>query len=139
MSEYQVSGSCLCGEVQYQISGHMGIFQYCHCSRCRKVTGSAHASNLFVKPEQFRWMQGEEFVGRYEPATTKYFATCFCKKCGCNLPWLSKSHKVVIIPAGGLDGDPQITPSQNIFWGSKACWYSGTEQLPHNEEMPPRG
>ena len=38
MSEQQVTGSCLCKNVSYEITGNMGVFQYCHCSRCRKFT-----------------------------------------------------------------------------------------------------
>ena len=94
-----VNGSCLCRKVGYQITGNMGVFQYCHCSRCRKFTGSAHAANLFAAPGDFSWIRGEELVGRYDPADTKYFATCFCKNCGSSLPWLSKSNNGVVIPA----------------------------------------
>ena len=138
MSEKQVDGSCLCRKVSYQITGNMGVFQYCHCSRCRKFTGSAHAANLFVSPDQFHWLSGEELVGRYDPVDTKYFATCFCKNCGSSLPWSSKSGKVVIIPAGTLDEDPDIRPTQNIFCGSKAAWYTHVSALPEYDEMPPR-
>ena len=138
MSDQKATGSCLCGSVKYEITGNMGMFQYCHCSRCRKITGSAHAANLFVSPADFHWLAGEELVGRYEPAHTKYFATCFCKKCGSSLPWLSKSGKVVIIPAGTLDEDPQIKPTQNIFYGSRASWYVHANEIPEHEEMPPR-
>ena len=132
-------GSCLCKAVSYQITGDLGIFQYCHCSRCRKITGSAHASNLFVSPEKFQWLQGEDKVVRYDPPDTKYFATCFCSQCGSSLPWLSKSGLVVLVPAGTLDQDPVTRPSQNIFYGSKAPWYEEKELLPTHECMPPRG
>jgi len=52
MSEQKVTGSCLCNKARYEITGNMGVFQYCHCSRCRKITGSSgadwyvHASTL---------------------------------------------------------------------------------------------
>lgn len=131
-----VFGSCLCKKIQYEISGHLGIFQYCHCSRCRKFTGSAHASNIFVKPDQFRWIMGEELVGRYELSEAKYFATCFCKNCGSSLPWLSQSGQVVVIPAGTLDDDPQIKPQQNIFWASRAPWYVDACDLVKYEALP---
>ena len=62
MSGQKVNGSCLCTKVSYQITGNMGVFQYCHCSRCRKFTGSAHAANMFVSPDDFSWLSGEEFV-----------------------------------------------------------------------------
>lgn len=135
MSGNHVKGSCFCGEVSYEISGNMGVFQYCHCSRCQKVTGSAHASNLFVAPDDFKWLSGEDHVGRYDPPETKYFATSFCTHCGSSLPWLSKSGKVVIIPAGTLDGDPGIRPTRNIYCGSRSAWYTDPNSLPEHEEM----
>ena len=138
MSDNRVSGSCFCGKVNYEITGNMGIFQYCHCSRCRKFTGSGHAANLFVSPDDFRWLSGEDSVGTYNPENTKYFATAFCKTCGSSLPWLSKSGHVVIVPAGTLDEDPGIKPTHNIFSGSRPAWYIDAGSLPDHEEMPSR-
>lgn len=129
-------GNCLCGEVSYEITDNIGVFQYCHCSRCRKVTGSAFASNLFTKPDKFSWLKGEEFVGNYSPEDTKYFSTAFCKQCGSSLPWFSKNGQTVIIPAGTLESHPGITPIQNIFCGSKADWYTPPSDLPENETLP---
>ncbi|MCW8886911.1 MAG: GFA family protein [Motiliproteus sp.] len=134
----KVTGSCLCGGVRYQISGPISTFQFCHCSRCRKVTGSAHASNMFVSPEHFQWLQGEALVQRFEPLDTRHFATCFCRQCGSNLPWMNKGGTLMIVPAGCLDQDPEIRPQQNIFWDSKAPWYQGVEQLPFHDQLPPR-
>jgi len=136
LSSSTATGSCLCKKVSYEISGNLGIFQYCHCSRCRKFTGSAHAANLLVSPEQFRWLAGEEYVGRFEPDDTKYFATSFCKNCGSSLPWLGKTKKAVVVPAGTLDTDPGIRPIQNIYWGSKAEWYQDVSELVKYEELP---
>ena len=138
MSPSNAVGSCLCGKVRYEISANPGIFQYCHCSRCRKFTGSVHAANLIVRPEQFTWLQGEEYVGRFEVVEAKHFATSFCKNCGSSLPWLGQSKKAVVIPAGTLDTDPGIVPTQNIFWGSRAPWYRDASDLPKHEELPKR-
>jgi hypothetical protein len=131
-------GSCLCQAVSYQFHAPAQVFQYCHCSRCRKFTGSAHAANIIVDPKQFEWTGGEEMVGRFEPPEAKHFATCFCKHCGSSLPWISQSGAAVVIPAGTLDEDPEITPTQNIFWGSRAHWRADVETLPQHDELPPR-
>lgn len=136
MSKASASGSCLCGEVAYAITGNLGIFQYCHCSRCRKFTGSAHAANLFVSPQQFSWTKGEELVGTYVPELTRHFATAFCRKCGSSLPWKSKSGKTVVVPAGSLDTDPGIAPFQNVFWASRALWYRHAAELPSHDALP---
>ena len=55
-------GSCRCKAVAYQVELPFERFMYCHCTRCRKATGAAHAANGFVKPEAFRWTQGESEV-----------------------------------------------------------------------------
>ena len=132
------TGSCLCGSVRYRFDGPEYVFQYCHCSRCRKFTGSAHAANIIVAPEQFEWTAGAELVGRYELPDAKYFATCFCSRCGSSLPWASQNGSAMIIPAGTLDEDPEIRPTQNIFWKDRAGWREPVEELPQYEELQPR-
>jgi len=136
MYENQIIGSCLCKKITYALKDNLGIFQYCHCSRCRKFTGSAFASNLMVSPNDFRWLDGEDFVGRYVLSGARHFATSFCKNCGSSLPWLAQSGKVVIVPAGTLDEDPEIRPFQNIFCGSRAVWYKEPSSLQEYDELP---
>ena len=138
MPSAEVRGRCLCHRVSYAIRGHLGIFQYCHCSRCRKVTGSAFAANLLVAPDDFRWLGGEEFVGRYALPEAKHFATAFCRHCGSALPWLAQSGKAVVVPAGSLEEDPAIRPLQNVFWSARAAWYVAPNTLPAYEELPPK-
>lgn len=136
MTDAIFKGSCLCGEVTYEIYGPFKMFQYCHCSRCRKSSGSAHASNLFVPPEQFKWTKGEKLLGRYEHPDAKYFASTFCKQCGSSLPWAVQGGKNIVVTAGTLDDDPGIRPMWNLFWKSKAAWFESTSDLPSHDEFP---
>ena len=39
-----ITGSCLCGEVTYEISGKVGDIVHCHCQTCRKAHGAAFSS-----------------------------------------------------------------------------------------------
>lgn len=133
-----IKGSCLCQAVKYQFHGPGYAFQYCHCSRCRKFTGSAHGSNIIIDPKNFEWLSDEDMVGRFEYPEAKHFATCFCRNCGSSLPWMSQSGISVVIPAGTLDEDPGIRPTQNIFWKSCAPWREEVSSLPHYDELPPR-
>ncbi len=137
MTNEKIGGSCLCGSVHYEILGPILAFRYCHCSRCRKATGSAHASNILVEPAQFRWISGEEMVERYDLPEAQSFATCFCRTCGSPLPHGTRSGKAVIIPAGSLDEDPKHRPEQNIFWDHRAPWYLKAVELPHFAEYAP--
>ncbi len=133
-----MKGSCLCGTVTYEIDPPFRTFQYCHCSRCRKVSGSAYAPNIFVPPEQFRWLSGEQQLGRFEHPTAKYFASSFCKNCGSSLPWVVKGGMNVVVPAGTLDEDPGIRPKRRIFWESRAPWYQELCDLAKYDQFPPR-
>lgn len=136
MTGEKIKGSCLCGDVTYQFVGPTKVFQYCHCTRCQKITGSAHASNIIIDPAQFEWLTGEEQVGRYEEPGAKYFASSFCKKCGSTLPWKTQSGTAHIVPAGTLDDDPKIKPIHNIYYSDKACWYEDINSLVKYDELP---
>ncbi len=138
MKNETISGSCLCGEVSYEFSNEVKVFQYCHCSRCQKFTGSAHASNIIIDPKNFRWLKGENLAGRFELPEAKHFATSFCKKCGSSLPWLTKSGRAMIVPAGTLDQDPGARPMHNIYYPDKACWYLDPAILTQYDELPVR-
>ncbi len=77
-----VRGGCLCGAVTYEAHLPFAKFVICHCSRCRKVSGSAYTANAYVSPEAFRWTSGENVVVRYDLPEARSFATSFCGKCG---------------------------------------------------------
>ncbi len=125
-----VHGSCLCGAVRYEVDLPFDHFLYCHCSRCRKATGTAHAANAIVKPEAFRWLASEDRLARYDLPTARSFATSFCKQCGSPMPHLTRSRTRVIVPAGSLDEDPGVKPTVHAYWASRATWYEGDPDLP---------
>jgi hypothetical protein len=131
-----IHGSCLCGAVKYRIERPFIAFQYCHCSRCRKTSGSAHAANIFVKVEHFAWLAGVEQTRCYELPTAQWFCTAFCTACGAKVPWKSKRGTSFIVPAGGLDDDPGERPVRNIHWASRAPWYVHVHELVTFEENP---
>ena len=93
MSSHRVSGSCLCGSVKFEVAPPFTAFRYCHCSRCRKASGSAHAANAFVPESQFTWIAGETSVKRFDLPGAKRFAVSFCLQCGTRVP-----HKVAGTP-----------------------------------------
>ncbi len=129
-------GSCLCGAVQYEISGEPIKFYHCHCQRCRKATGTGHASNLFLQPGSINWLKGEELIRLYKVPEAKRFSNCFCTNCGSRVPRYVKEVDAVIIPAGSLDSEPPISPQARIFWGSRANWSCSGDNLPVHSEYP---
>jgi len=115
--------------VKYAVRGPFLAFQYCHCSRCQKASGSAHATNLFTAVERFEWLKGEMHVKRFELPDAKYWCNGFCELCGSSLPWLTRTGKAYIVPAGTLDEDPGERPTRNLFWASRAPWYEHASEL----------
>jgi hypothetical protein len=75
-------GSCLCGEAAFEVDGPFDLFLNCHCSRCRKASGTAHACAVIVKAAALRWLRGEASVARFDLPQARSFATAFCKICG---------------------------------------------------------
>ena len=122
MSE-KISGACLCGQVQYRVKGPFDAFHLCHCSQCRRSTGSAHAANIFTSVERLEWIAGEDQVKRYTPEQPDVISKCFCTNCGSLVPYTSLKSGKLIIPAGSLNESPGIAPDDNIFWHDRADWY----------------
>ena len=43
-----IAGSCQCDAIGYEVQGKLTFLRNCHCSRCRRARGTAHATNTFV-------------------------------------------------------------------------------------------
>lgn len=120
-----LSGSCLCGSVRFDLTPPFAAFRYCHCSRCQKASGSAHAANAFVPKAQFAWRAGEALIKRYDLPSAQRFSVWFCSECGSRVPHPVRGREDMLIPAGLLDNAPadMQRPENGIFWASRAKWY----------------
>jgi hypothetical protein len=128
-----IRGSCLCGGVRFEISQAVGPFELCHCTRCRKVTGSAFLPGLRVLRKDFKLLQGDGLVKAYEAPVREAppaYRTCFCSRCGSPVPDPSAASEFLEVAAGLLEEDPGIRPERHIFVEAKASWYSIHDKLP---------
>lgn len=137
MTDVTLQGSCLCGAVRYEVAGKATRFYHCHCSRCRKATGTGHASNLFLQPGTLSWPSGEELVTSYKVPQATRFANTFCKTCGGRVPRQAAGSDLVMIPAGSLDDEAPIQPQAVIFAGSRAGWSCDSGEMPAYPQYPP--
>lgn len=137
MNQSHLRGSCLCGAVKFEASGEPKRFVHCHCSRCRKATGTGHASNLFLQPGALKWLSGEEQVRSFKVPEAKRFTNSFCATCGGRLPRQPKDTNSVIIPAGSLDEEVPMKPQARIFYESRANWSCTDDDLTVYPESPP--
>jgi len=136
MSQVVLRGGCLCGTVRYEATGEAKRFYHCHCSRCRKATGTGHASNLFLEAAALKWLGGEEHVRAFKVPEAKRFTNQFCVLCGGRLPRQPPGSEVVMIPAGSLDDEAPIMPQARIFIDSRAGWSCSGDEVP-NYSGPP--
>lgn len=129
-------GSCLCGSVRYELSGEIKRFYHCHCQRCRKATGTGHASNIMVNVESFHWLTGEALLRRYKVPEAERFYAHFCSQCGSAMPREVPELGVMVIPAGSLDHDVAASPEARIFWDSRVSWSCHDDGIDTYPEYP---
>ncbi|MBS1199968.1 MAG: hypothetical protein H6R27_646 [Proteobacteria bacterium] len=133
-----VPGSCLCGGVAWEVTGKPSLMMNCHCSRCRRGRGAAHATNAFYKLDQFRWVRGEELTDSFKVPDAQFFTQHFCRVCGSPTPRVMEKFNRVLVPAGAFDADPGVQPTAHIFVAYKAPWFEITDDIPQFSEMMPR-
>ncbi|MBR7888804.1 GFA family protein [Marinomonas sp. A79] len=130
------AGSCQCGAVKFEVEGEFKRFVLCHCTRCRKTSGSNHCANLFAPGGSLKWLSGEEKLSFYRLEGTA-FARTFCSICGSNVPTdATQTRGLIAVPAGSLDTDVELGVQAHIFMGSKANWDEHIEDVPAFDTMP---
>ena len=131
-------GSCLCGAVRYEIDGALGRIVHCHCSQCRKASGTAFATNAPVDASIFRVVAGADAIRRYESTEGKW--RCFCSACGSPIYSETRSRpNVVRLRIGTLDSPAGGRPIAHFFASSKAEWFDIHDGLPiFDESVPPK-
>jgi hypothetical protein len=135
LEESKTTGRCLCGDVRYEIEGKVSPIWLCHCSKCRRASGSAFNASAVCSPDAFRWLAGEDSVTLYED--TPGFKVRFCTRCGSPVPSFLEQFGLVFIHVGSLDGDPGRRIGHHIFVGSKAPWYEICDDHPQFAEHKP--
>jgi len=129
-------GSCLCGKVTIAITGPIESIIHCHCSLCRKNSGTAYATNGFVSRREFAILSGQERITSFEfkPGRNRHF----CQTCGSPI-FSSNEDKPdwVRIRLGLLDTDIKERPMSHNFVASKANWDDLDASLPRYKAFEP--
>lgn len=136
MSQLTLKGGCLCGAVSYEVTGDVKGFYHCHCARCRKSTGTGHATNLLLSSANLLFTAGEALLKRYKIPEANRFTRQFCSHCGSQVARHVPEIDGVVIPAGSIDGEIPVQPQARIFWDSRADWSCDGDDLPRYAEYP---
>lgn len=127
----QLTGQCLCGAVRYEVADQFAYALNCHCSQCRRATGSAFKPFGGIARAALHITQGEAQAKVYGDATADH--DVHCRECGSLLYSVVRDGEYVHVTLGTLTDAPSIRPSAHIFVGSKAPWYTITDDLPQYE------
>ena len=133
-----MTGSCLCGGVRFEVTEPLVRASHCHCSRCRKHSGTFGLTHGRVPRSGFRLVAGEDLlrVYRSEPRAA---AKVFCTVCGSSLfggDWPDGDE--VSIRLGAFDDDPGIRPQFRTYVASRAAWDDLPDDgLPRYDEQRP--
>lgn len=122
-----IKGSCCCGAIRFELSAPPSMMGTCHCSRCRKVGAG---TMVFVKREDFHWVQGQEEVVRYEAVPPFQYTRCFCPHCGTALGEVTSTQASFPVNAQVLDDDPQVRNAFHEFVADKPAWYTLCDDAP---------
>jgi hypothetical protein len=135
--ESQLTGGCLCGGVRFEITAPLGPASYCHCSRCRRRTGTAASVQARIDGSSLRILAGEELVKAYRPPTG--FEKLFCAECGSSLFSRNPSNpSQMSVRLGAFDEDPGVRPSWRQFVAYAASWEPIPDDgLPRFDESKP--
>lgn len=129
-------GSCLCGSITLTITGTISDIIHCHCSLCRKSTGSAFATNGFVQTNDLVITKGQEMLQSFElrPGKKRHF----CRQCASPIFSDNAAEPTrVRLRLGILDSAITEKPISHNFVSSKANWDSLDCTLPHYDGHEP--
>ena len=129
-----MQGKCLCGEVRFTLSGDLPNLYQCHCSLCRKVSGSSSNAAFRVGLSQLSWNSGEQLLRKYESATG--FKSHFCARCGSPLPNLTAEDSAWWVPVGLLEDGEGLQVVAHLYTASRAPWDVIADGAAHFDEMP---
>ncbi len=126
-------GECLCGKVKFKITQKITDIVMCHCSECRRVQGSAFATNGNVENSNFVFLTGENNLTEFKENTDK--SRFFCKSCGSPImAKLRQNPKHTRIRLGTISSDVNEPIEKHIFVKSKANWDIICDNIPKHKE-----
>ena len=129
----ELLGGCFCGAVKYVVADSFQYAMNCHCSECRRTTGSAFKPLAGIEKHHLQITEGANSVMRFGGEITH---NVHCAKCGSLLYSVVRDGVYVHVAMGTLIDEPSIQPSMHIFVASKASWDNIHDSLPQFDGFP---
>lgn len=100
----QYRGGCVCGRVRYSVKGDPLRVGICHCTDCRRTSGSAFTFYAIWPLPVFSG----------EGTTSSYKGRSFCPACGSRMFSLNETEAEIMV--GTLDDAPSEQVPQYELW-----------------------
>ena len=126
-----IHGRCSCGNIEFTIPDDLLYSAYCHCSECRRATGSSFAVFGGLPLKALKILKGDDFLGHYEKNEDSVGS--FCENCGSSLFGSRPKTGLTNVLLGALDEPPSLAPQVHVCTASKAVWDIIADDLPQYE------
>ncbi len=133
LKKRRLTGSCLCGAVQYSVEDAFTYALNCHCSQCRRATGSAFKPLAGIERRKLKVTRGARTLLKYGSDVDHDVR---CRKCGSLLYSVVRDGAWVHVALGSLMDAPTLRPTAHIYMDSKASWHTITDALPQHLGLP---
>ena len=124
-----LTGSCLCGAVEFEARLPSKFCSHCHCSNCRRAHGAAFVTWVGFPQEQVKTMTGADSLHHY--LTDTKATRSFCSRCGSTLffaapRWPGEIH----VARANIKGEIDRDPSSHFYVDHRASWWTIADSLP---------
>lgn len=127
-----IKGSCLCGSVEYEIVDDLKYAGYCHCSECRRWTGSPFSASGGVAAADFTLLKGKEHLKSYKKGVNS--DAYFCQQCSSMVYGDVPDYGMTYVLLGTLRASPTLRPQWHVYTNYKVDWFEINDNLPQHKE-----
>jgi hypothetical protein len=137
MSDDKITGSCLCGQVKYEISGSPMFSAHCCCNSCKKASGADHITAAFFTADQVK-MEGQVSTYSMVADSGNTSNRHFCPNCGSRMYSTNSAREGVMgLQVGTMDNPKGIKPRAVVYARDRNEWDAFNDALPRFDKMPP--
>lgn len=127
-----MEGGCTCGSVRYRLTARPLFVHCCHCTWCRRETGSAFALNALIEAERVALLKGRPEPATLPSASGRGQVLWRCPDCGVTL-WSNypgAGPRIHFVRVGTLDDPAAAPPDIHIYTSTKLPWVSLPDDVP---------
>ena len=133
------TGGCLCGAIRYQVTGEPVRTAICHCDDCRKATGAAFVTNVFVRTEDLKIVQGAPKQFQHKTDSGNTMTKEFCGDCGSQLfGYSSRGTGMKHVKVGTIDDASFVQPQIEVYTVRKLPYIRLLDSTEHFEKNRPQ-